>query len=885
MNKFTKKALSVSVAALLSVTTIFSGNQISAKAAETKNTVDATQTATDEQTSTTRVHFTPPNSAEDLAKWSTANSHLYVYAYYMEDENTSVDLLGKWPGNQMEEKGTDGYYSYDVPNAPDGKTTEVIFSCVEDSTGNVIVQLPGEKKGGLELPKDKERWYEGGTLKREESTTPTNTPAVATTPAVTATSSAVATTTAPTPTATVAPTAVPTVEPVNGPQAIVSVPNGTSYFEEDYDTLTVKVSPANGATSCTYSVDNGPAKTITEATDIKIGEGKIANSPITLKITSTDGTTANTQTFTYFKATKVGTYTSVSLKSSLTKLFGIVKTTAEAQATTLHVSFKIPANDNSEDKDLKRSNWKGDDIHVYAYAYYDTPETAADPDKLPNYPLGDFPGTEMKSEGTDTYSIDVSTTTGEAKIIFIAVKGKVAPESTVYVDEKGNAGLPYRECKQLAKLPNLDGYTIKGTTGTKISFDAAAMPTVEPTSTAPTATPTTVPTATPPESQKPATTAPVTQDPTTTAPVTQEPTPTPVVKMDAYFGASLSAPQLNTTKQKLSAVVVNPQGSVNYTFAVDGTIIYNGANATIDWDTEGLSAGMHILTVSITDGKSLKSIRKTYTIETAAPEVTATATAPVTSATPDVTTTPAIATTAPAIATTAPAIATTAPAITVTTAPAVTATPTVVPTATATAPAVTTTPAVTATPKVSASVSIRSGKTAGETIPVTLRFTKAKNDKTNYVYTYSVTKSKKTKTLASKTTKKTVKWTPSTNGTYTVKVKLINKANGKVVKTVSKNYKVLKRVITIKKVTISKKTNKKKVATITITAKAVTTKGKVSYRIVVRNNKGKTVASKKYAKKSKLVWKTKKKGTYKITISVKNGKGVEVSKTKTYKVK
>ena len=874
MNKFTKKALSVSVAALLSVTTIFSSNQISAKAAETKNTVDATQTATDVQTSTTRVHFTPPTSAEDLAKWSTANSHLYVYAYYMEDEKTSVDLLGKWPGKQMTEKGTDGYYYYDVPTAPDGKTTEVIFSCVEDSTEKVIVQLPGEKKGGLELPKDKERWYEGGTLKREESTAPTNTPAVATTPAVTATTSA---TTTPTTVPTTVPTAVPTVEPVNGPQAIVSVPNGTSYFEEDYDALTVKVSPTNGATSCTYSVDNGPAKTITEATDVKVGEGKIANSPVTLKVTSTDGTTTNTQTFTYFKATKVGTYTSVSLKSSLTKLFGIVKTTAEAQATTLKVTFKIPTTDTSSNENLKRSNWTGDDVHVYAYAYYDTPETAADPDQLPVYPLGDFPGKEMTADGNDTYSIDVSTTTGEAKIIFISVKGKVSPTSTVFVDEDGNAGLPYRECTQLAKLPDLDGYTIKGTTGTVIAFDALAMPTVEPTSTAPTATATTVPTATPTtEPTATATTVP-------TATPTTVPTATPVVKMDAYFGASLSAPQLNTTKQKLSAVVVNPQGSVNYTFAVDGTIIYNGANATIDWDAEGLSAGMHILSVSITDGKSLKSITKPYTIETAAPEVTATATATVTSATPDVTTAPAIATTAPAIATTAPAIATTAPAIT--TAPAVTATPTVVPTATATAPAITTTPAVTATPKVSASVSIRSGKTAGETIPVTLRFTKAKNDKTNYVYTYSVTKSKKTKTLASKTTKKTVNWTPSTNGTYTVKIKLINKANGKVVKTVSKNYKVLKRVITIKKVTISKKTNKKKVATITITAKAVTTKGKVSYRIVVRNNKGKTVASKKYAKKNKLIWKTKKKGTYKITVSVKNGKGVEVSKTKTYKVK
>ena len=172
--------------------------------------------------------------------------------------------------------------------------------------------------------------------------------------------------------------------------------------------------------------------------------------------------------------------------------------------------------------------------------------------------------------------------------------------------------------------------------------------------------------------------------------------------MDAYFGASLSAPQLNTTKQTLSAVVVNPQGTVTYTFAVDGTIIYNGNNASVEWNPEELEAGSHIITVSITDGKTLKSLSKPYTIErVAAPDTTETA--PVVSTTPnvDVTTAPAI-TTSPAVSATPDVDVTTAPAIT--TSPAVSATPVIEPTAT---PVVTSSPAVTSTP-LTASIKITS---------------------------------------------------------------------------------------------------------------------------------------------------------------------------------
>ena len=56
-------------------------------------------------------------------------------------------------------------------------------------------------------------------------------------------------------------------------------------------------------------------------------------------------------------------------------------------------------------------------------------------------------------------------------------------------------------------------------------------------------------------------------------------------------------------------------------------------------------------------------------------------------------------------------------------------------------------------------------------------------------------------------------------------------------------------------------------------------------RATAKSKSGKKVATKKYSAKNTLVWKAPKKGTYKVTVYVKNGKGVEVFKTKTLKIK
>ena len=151
-----------------------------------------------------------------------------------------------------------------------------------------------------------------------------------------------------------------------------------------------------------------------------------------------------------------------------------------------------------------------------------------------------------------------------------------------------------------------------------------------------------------------------------------------------------------------------------------------------------------------------------------------------------------------------------------------------------------------------------------------------------YKLSYAVKKTGgKTKTLAKKVNKKTVSWTPTAKGTYTVTVKAYSE-DGKVLATGTTKYKVKKRVITISSIKPAS-TKVGKVTTIKIKGK--TTKGKLKIKVVIKNKKGKTVKTKKYSKKKTFTWKPTKKGTYTMKVTAKNGKGVVVSKTKKIKVK
>lgn len=906
VTKLSKKVMSLAVATFVTVSSVFSGNagNVDTAKAATTDTVKHTYT----------VHFKMPSA------W-TQTPTLYAYSVKEDAAKTLDRPLGIFPGEKMTKENTstsDKWYSTTVTTTVD--YAEVIFSdggiakgtqyedpygagkvddyivtnrypdaFVTDSNGNVVKDKetgkPMEKRG-FTITSDV--WFDPATMTepstKNPSTVATATPSTTSTVKPTASAStkpSASPSTAPTSTTTTAPIVVPTVEPVTGPQVSADVEsndvvNGNYFYEEDNDYINVKVNLAEGATSATYSIDNGPEKTITEPTTVKVGEGKIANSAVTLTVKSTDGKTTNVQNFTYFKATKVEA--PKKLSTAMFKLFNTVSTLANgtevtADATNVNAATTIPVHFAAP------TSWTADKDHsVYIYAYYNVTEGGK---TVAKWPLGDWPGTKVTKDTNGYYSANITvkdSDTNGANVMLVNIKGELGD----YKEDKKVENGHYYECTTVNKMPckvdtegnadlngQVDGYSVtKETWFTATSATDATATTVNPNATAtPTATPTTKPTATP-----------------TTAP-TAKPTVAPT--LSAYFGAEKSAPQYNTTKQTISAVAVNATGTVTYSFTVDGKVIYQGENNSTTWDASQLEAGSHTLTAVITDSSNASvGLVKTYELvkETpvATPVVTATA-----SAIPTVV--PTVVPTATAIATVTPsAIPTVTPsAIPTVTASAIpTATPTAIPTIEPTAvvvptPDVPNGDSVVTPAALSGTISFsKTGKTAGETITIKA---KGKNGTPKYKYTYYVVKGSKKTKLASNTTKTSVQWTPAKAGTYTIKVKITDAA--KKSKTISKKYKVKARVITIKAFKTNKKSGQKVKTKITLTAKATTKKGKVSYKFAVQKGNGKIKTIKGYSSKAKKVWKPTKKGTYTLYVYVKNGKGVTVAKTKKFVVK
>ena len=903
MRKSMKKVISLAVASFITVTSIFNGNEFTTNAKET--IVDAIQENAEQAYN---VSFVAPTNSY-WNKEGYENYKVYAYAFYYDptvdyrvEGTLPVEPLGEWPGTQLDAnnsisinaKGNTAYVQFLYINPSDIKADS-------DSKPEPACRVPWSPDvrdgnyGGYAVTGDtvfdftKNEYpviTEFPELKRSPipaTATPIVTVAPTTSAAVTATPTTVPSATVPsntaTPTVTTsAATTAPTVEPVVGPQVIASVANGTSFTEKVQadglnvtDTMDVTLKLAEGATSATYTVDNGVPTTITQDTTIQIGEGKIANKEIELKVISTDGTNTNTQIFHYYKKTAFANAVPVSAK--MVKLFGSVKAAA-VTATTTTVSFKKPADEK----------WK--DADVYAYVYYKIEGESYDAGKANEKPFGYWPGKLMTGpDSNGVYTIDVDTNGYNAYIIFAAYDKEAAAVMAsatpiVVTDAPGATPAlhePYYPIDDYRKdqLPNGAkdvGYAIAP--GKSYSFDFTAETTPTPatsvesstqTTVAPSATPvssaTVAPSATPVSS---ATVAP-SASPVSSATVVPSATPANDADFDAYFGASLSAPQYNTTVQTMEAVVVNGTANIyTYTFLVDGSLLERtsgGATRSITWDPRSLSAGKHTIGVVISDGKTSRTIYKTYTL--AASAVVPSTTDTSVSASPEVSTVPGVSTGPSATAT---PLATTTPDAT-------------------TSPTITETPAASIAPvSVSGSVSFnKTGKTVGEAIKVSAKITSGSAPKP-YKYTYAVTKSGKTTYLAKKTKSTSKTWIPSKKGTYTVKIYVYD-ANGTKVKTLSKKYTVKAKVITITSFKTSKKSGVKKGTKVTISAKAKTTKGKVSYKFIVKNSKGTTVASKSYSKTAKKVWKTKKKGTYKIYLYVKNGKGVEVYKTKTFKVK
>lgn len=114
-------------------------------------------------------------------------------------------------------------------------------------------------------------------------------------------------------------------------------------------------------------------------------------------------------------------------------------------------------------------------------------------------------------------------------------------------------------------------------------------------------------------------------------------------------------------------------------------------------------------------------------------------------------------------------------------------------------------------------------------------------------------------------------------GTYTFKVYAKDEHNVEVVK--AKKFTYVSQALSLK---ITKRVAKKKV-TMTATAKGGAKSYK--YKFVIKNAKGKVIKNTGFISKKKFVWKSTKKGTYKVTISVKDATGTTKSKTMTVKKK
>lgn len=179
-------------------------------------------------------------------------SGINCYAYESETSSNA-----KWPGEAMESLG-EGVYAY---NLPDGWTeAKVIFN---DGTN----QYPGAQQPGMD-------WNEGVSMAYVDGSW----------------------------------TEVEKEPEEEGPVVRTSLKEGST-FDTESETITLTL---KNAVSGTYSVDGGPEKAFTDSAEVVIGQGKIAGTDVTVKVTATDGTKTAEDTFVYhkkFNAEKNGGYT------------------------------------------------------------------------------------------------------------------------------------------------------------------------------------------------------------------------------------------------------------------------------------------------------------------------------------------------------------------------------------------------------------------------------------------------------------------------------------------------------------------------------------------------------------------------------------------------
>ena len=218
---------------------------------------------------------------------------------YTGDGTSAKKLNGDWPGAAMKEEGD--YYVYATNDA---ESARIIFSY--DGGQDPASEQPGyEVSGYAEYDKNSKKItkFTPPTQKPKETKTPTKTtaptkeptkePEKTKTPTKEPTKEPVKTT-APTkeptkePEKTKAPTKEPTktTAPAKDDNIQFSKEDGSSFNTE---TMDVKIT-LSGATKGSYSIDNGPEKSFVNSVTAKVGQGKIADSDVTLEVkTKVDG--------------------------------------------------------------------------------------------------------------------------------------------------------------------------------------------------------------------------------------------------------------------------------------------------------------------------------------------------------------------------------------------------------------------------------------------------------------------------------------------------------------------------------------------------------------------------------------------------------------------
>ena len=262
--------------------------------AEVGDTVTVTVTAkgTDGETVTETYKYTmadAPSFPTDatfmiVAKKSDFSSAPFLYIY--EDKKA---LNGDWPGAKMEDFNDD-YYIFHTTKFSKGT---VILSC--DGWRSTPDQQPGIDVSGLvEFDKSSSSFSKVDVSTKTKAPTKTDAPVV---------------------------TKVPdkTTAPSVNETITVSKASGESFTSENMD-VTITLS---GTSEGSYSVDNGPEKSFKSKATVTLGEGKIADTDVTLKVKAG----SETKTFTY---KKVFDESKANVKSAALRIQSIMDVVAEA---------------------------------------------------------------------------------------------------------------------------------------------------------------------------------------------------------------------------------------------------------------------------------------------------------------------------------------------------------------------------------------------------------------------------------------------------------------------------------------------------------------------------------------------------------------------------